>query len=212
MKYKKGYYWKSLSLKDFKGERWKDVKGWVGEYKVSNLCRIKSMERRIDFITKSGVSRFLTTPESILKPTVNASGYPTVKFYRNSFRKGMLVHRVSGIAFIPNPEKKSDINHKNGIRDYMDLGNFEWNTRGENHKHKYRVLKTAHPFLGRTGIRHACSVRTSQMDILTGCVIKVWDSMNDIQRSLGFNQANISACCSGRQKTAYGFKWKYYAD
>ncbi len=212
MEYEKGYYWKCLSLVDFEGEIWKDVIGWEGEYKVSNFCRIKSLERRIDFTTKDGVKRFLTTPEAILKPHINGAGYPSLKLYRNSFKKGVMVHRIFGIAFIPNPENKSDINHKNGIRDYMDLSNFEWATRGENHEHKYRVLKTVHPFIGRTGIKHACSVKTCQLDIKTGDLIKVWDGMNDIQRSLGFHQANISACCRGKQKTAYGYKWKYYAN
>lgn len=212
MRYKKGYYWKSVNLKDLKGEVWKDIKGWEGEYRVSNFCRIKSLKRRVDFITEKGIRRFLTTPETILKPTLNGGGYPTVKLYRNSFYQGMLVHRASSIEFIPNPENKSDINHKNGIRDYMELDNFEWVTRGENHEHKYRVLKVVHPFLGRTGIRHACSVKTCQVDINTGETIKVWDAMNDIQRSLGFEQANISACCRGKQKTAYGYKWKYYVN
>jgi hypothetical protein len=40
-------------------------------------------------------------------------------------------------------------------------------------------------------------------------IIKEWDCMLDIQKELGFPTSNISKTCSGRQKIAYGYKWKY---
>ncbi len=44
---------------------------------------------------------------------------------------------------------------------------------------------------------------------LKGNFIKEWDSSMDIERILNFNSGNISLCCQNKQKTAYGFKWKY---
>ena len=44
---------------------------------------------------------------------------------------------------------------------------------------------------------------------LEGNIIKVWEKIFDIQIELGFKNSNISACCQGKQKTAYGFKWEY---
>jgi group I intron endonuclease len=44
---------------------------------------------------------------------------------------------------------------------------------------------------------------------LEGNLIKEWDKILDIELELNFKNSNISACCKGRQKTAYGFKWKY---
>lgn len=52
------------------------------------------------------------------------------------------------------------------------------------------------------------SKRVDQFD-LQGNFIKKWDWVSDIQKELGFSGANISACCIGKQKTAYGFRWKY---
>lgn len=47
-----------------------------------------------------------------------------------------------------------------------------------------------------------------QLD-LEGNLIKEWNKILDIETELNFKNSNISACCKERQKTAYGFKWKY---
>jgi hypothetical protein len=45
---------------------------------------------------------------------------------------------------------------------------------------------------------------------IDGNIIKIWDSANQVQRDLNYSQANISRCCNGQGKQAYGFKWEYY--
>ena len=44
---------------------------------------------------------------------------------------------------------------------------------------------------------------------LDGNVIKEWEKILDIETELGFCNTGITACCKGKQKTSYGFKWKY---
>jgi hypothetical protein len=46
------------------------------------------------------------------------------------------------MTYIPNPENKPHINHKNGIRDDNRIENLEWCTNSENHHHRIHVLKT----------------------------------------------------------------------
>ena len=45
---------------------------------------------------------------------------------------------------------------------------------------------------------------------LDGQIIKIWDSAKQVQRETPFSQSNISNCCNGKYKQAYGFKWEYY--
>lgn len=42
-------------------------------------------------------------------------------------------------------------------------------------------------------------------------LVKIWNSASECKRN-GFNQGNVSACCRGERKTAYGFIWKYYDE
>lgn len=53
-------------------------------------------------------------------------------------------------------------------------------------------------------------IKVIQIDNNTGEVIKTWDSAADVERELGICHANVAACCRGKNKTAGGFKWKYY--
>ena len=56
---------------------------------------------------------------------------------------------------------------------------------------------------------HKLSKPVNQIDMITGETIKTWNSVADINRELHYPTSNISACCNNKQKTAYGYKWKY---
>lgn len=80
-----------------------------------------------------------------MKHTMTTTGYPAVSLHNETGQKICRLHRLLAIAFIPNPENKKDINHKNGIKTDFRLDNLEWATRSENIKHSYDVLKRALP-------------------------------------------------------------------
>jgi len=44
---------------------------------------------------------------------------------------------------------------------------------------------------------------------LDGKIINEFESAFSVMRKKGFDASNISACCRGKQRTAYGYKWKY---
>lgn len=62
---------------------------------------------------------------------------------------------------------------------------------------------------GKFGSEHPNSKQVAQYDKQTHELIKVWDSVMDVQRELGINQGNVSACCKEKRKSAGGFIWKY---
>lgn len=53
-----------------------------------------------------------------------------------------------------------------------------------------------------------CSKTILQYD-LNENLIKEWPSAMEVERSLGFNNANITRCASGKRKTAYKYIWKW---
>ena len=56
-----------------------------------------------------------------------------------------------------------------------------------------------------------CSRKVYQIDIKSNNVIKVFDSFTQAGIAMGDKSKamNISACCNGKQKTAYGYRWSY---
>lgn len=114
-------------------EVWKPIKGYEGLYEVSNLGRVKSLERKVKAKNKYGtVDRTVT--EKILKYSINHKGYYLVKIC-NQVNKSFLVHRLVAEAFIDNPENKLQVNHINGDKKDNRVCNLEWCTNNENQKH-----------------------------------------------------------------------------
>lgn len=69
-----------------------------------------------------------------------------------------------------------------------------------------RSLSIKKALKGRRAVERHISVL--QID-KNGCFIKIWDCGADISKELNISQGNISSCCEGKLKTAYGYVWKY---
>lgn len=115
-------------------EKWKDVKGYEGIYKISDNGRVKSLAR---MRTTRNWGKELKMPikERILKSSLRG-GYPFVVLSDGSgLKKNIHIHRLVGKAFIDNPDNKKIVNHKNGIKTDNHKENLEWVTHIENKKH-----------------------------------------------------------------------------
>ena len=66
--------------------------------------------------------------------------------------------------------------------------------------------------LGKLGSEHPSSKKVAQYNKQTLELIKIWDSMMDVERELGIDPSSISRCCRGKQKSAGGFIWKYLEE
>ena len=74
-----------------------------------------------------------------LKPSINRHGYCRVGLRRNGKTCYVNVARLVGKAFIPNPDDKPQINHKDGNKANNAKSNLEWVTNSENLLHAYRT-------------------------------------------------------------------------
>ena len=78
-----------------KNEIWKDVVGFEGLYQVSNLGRVKSLQRTC--IGKNGV--VVVTNEKIKNVHDNRHGYLALPLYKNNKAYNRYVHRLVCEAF-----------------------------------------------------------------------------------------------------------------
>ena len=174
-------------------EEWRDVKGYERCYQISSLGRVKSVER---IVIRNNIE--IRVKERILKPVKDKDGYVQARLYKNGIVKTIAIHRLVAIAFIDREDETFEVNHKDENKSNNTLDNLEWMSRIDNLRYG-------------TGIARCAISRRKpviQMD-LNGNAIKVWKSSREIERTIGFSNTNICKVCLGKQKTAYGFRWKH---
>lgn len=177
-------------------EIWKDVENYEGFYQVSNLGRVRSVDRYVNgnHITCD----FQFVKGKMLKLRNNKFGYPVVMLRKNRAFKTVLVHRLVAKAFIPNPNNLPYINHKDENPANTVATNLEWCTPIYNLKYS-DVFEKIRPSKIRKVIQFDMEMNE----------IKRWDSLKAAAASIGRAQQNISRCCRGKCYSCGGFKWKY---
>lgn len=172
-------------------EIWKDIEGYEGLYQVSNLGRVKSL--------KFG-------KEKILKPCIAGKGYLQVMLVKNGTRKHYYVHRLVGVAFIPNPDNLPEVNHIS--EDKLDCAatNLEWISHIDNVRHGTAISR------GRA-TRIANGFYAKQMKKVV-CVElkKIFNSITEAAKELSCAECTINNCLRGREKTAKGYHWRYVEE
>jgi hypothetical protein len=139
-------------------EIWKDIKGYEGLYRVSNLGRVMSLKFR------------QTNRDKILTTRLSNSGYKCTGLTKEYKTRELFVHRLIAMAFIPNAENKEQVNHINGIKIDNRIENLEWLSRPDNQKHAYANGLNRVSELQKQRISDAKS--TSVIDINTGVTYK----------------------------------------
>ena len=174
-------------------ELYAPIKEFDGLYEVSTWGNVRSLDRWITY--KNGRKRFF---KSRIKTTsYDKDGYLRVNLYKNGKEANFFVHRLVARAFIPNPENKPEVNHKDEVKSNNYRTNLEWMTTKENINYGTHTKRSA----------EKQSKKVYQYD-LHGNLIKEWSSVAEAGRN-GFDNANISKCCLGKRKFHKGFIWSY---
>lgn len=117
-------------------EIWKSIPGYEGYYEASNLGRIRSVERKIPHpMLLTGQ----TIHSKILKLNKDADGYFVLSIQKEGKTLFTFAHRLVAMAFIPNPDNKPCVNHKDGNKQNNHVENLEWCTVLENNRHAHRT-------------------------------------------------------------------------
>ena len=103
-------------------EIWRPVKEYEGYYEVSNLGRVRSIDRVV--VDKNGRQQF--KKGTILKYRPDRQGYIVVALSINRHYTHKCVHTLVADAFIPNPDNLPQVNHKDEVKSNNYVDNLEW--------------------------------------------------------------------------------------
>ena len=164
-------------------EIWKKIEGYEG-YEVSNEGRVRG-------------------DKGVLKKEKTRCGYLRVTLYKDGKQKHFQIHRLVAAAFCSNPEYLPCVNHKNEDKTDNRVENLEWCS------HKYNINYG-------TCIERRAKLQTNRNTskpvlqfTLDGVFIREWPSLKEVNRVLGYATTNISKCCLGKSKMAYGYIWRH---
>ena len=168
-------------------EVWKPIEGY-NNYEVSSFGNIRN----------KNTGRILKQGKKGGYCSVGLSGYKS---------RTKIVHQLVAKAFIPNPENKPQVNHKdkNGLNN--NIGNLEWVNNKENSIHR------------SAGVKQTTNqnLEIYRVDKITDEIIDKYNSIEDAAKyileknnKLKFNniRSGISMVINNKQQTAYGYKWK----
>lgn len=160
---------------DTRTEIWKDVKGYEGRYKVSNLGNVKSLA---SYTTRK--------TDYIMKGWINNKGYKKVLLSVEADIKVWSVHRIVAISFLENPLNLPQVNHIDEDKNNNHYSNLEWCTCKYNNNHGTRTLRAT----ASNNIRKRSCIPVLKLDI-DGNLLKRYESKKEALLDLGINQEHL---------------------
>lgn len=146
-------------------ELWKPIKGYEGIYEVSNTGKVRSLDRVV--ITDTHPNGKLLKGK-ILKNSV-VRNYNRVNLCVGNVRQKHRVARLVAVAFIPNPDNKPQVNHKDENTLHDNAENLEWCTAKENCNFGTRghrtTLKNSKHLVSYKGVSKPLSIWAKELGV-----------------------------------------------
>ena len=179
-------------------EIWVDIEGYEGMYQVSNMGRVKSLERT----AWNNRGYYRTLHERILKGRKVSNGYLQVQLCQDGKAKNYLVHRLVASAFLENPMGYNEVNHIDEDKENNKADNLEWCSKSYNLSYNDRAKK-----VGKK-VAEKLSKPVLAIHKINGLILE-FPSIHEASRVLRIDQGNITRCCQGKYMTANGYTFFY---
>lgn len=161
-------------------EIWKDIKGYEGLYQVSNLGRLRTLQRYN--ISKKKHEKIC----KILKLGEHRQGYQTTMLSKDGKQKAYLVHRLVAETFIRNEKSNPEVNHIDADKTNNCVSNLEWVTAKENSIHATR--------LGIKNTKKAVEkIKRKVFFYEGGKLVKIFDSGAQCAKELELNYKSLNS-------------------
>lgn len=208
-------------------EVWKDiviekngiVYDFTGLYQVSNLGRVRSLDRTITKLNNGTLCETFYEGRILVLSNTEKRTHLQITLHKDNFQITFQIHRLVATMFIPNPNNLPFVNHKDENGKNNIYTNLEWCTPEYNCNYGTRNQRCSEKLKGRTftnewkqklkdnhadtsGAKNpkAKKVICLETQQIFGCI-------KDAKQWLG--KGDIGACLKGRTETAGGYHWQY---
>lgn len=184
-----------------KEEIWKDIEGFDGLYQVSNLGRVKSLDRYVRQHTGNQFKK-----GKILKQKNDKYGYKRIGLRKDGKQKSFQIHRLVAQTFIQNPHNYPCVNHKDEDKTNNCADNLEFCTVAYNNNYGTRNKIVSQKMTNHKSVSK-CVIQFTK----DGIFVNEYQSAREASRQTGICFSNISACCNNKPhvKSAGGYVWKF---
>ena len=164
---------------------------------MSNTGKVRSVDKYVKYDDKGHLKLIKGRP---IKTYIINSGYEVVGLRNGRTKncKHFLVHRIVAKVFVPNPLNYPQVNHIDECKTSNNAANLEWCDQEYNNVCGTKIDRTA-----------KTQGKIVQQFTLDGTLVAEYWGAKEAARQTGFGQGNISTCCRGEYKQAYGYVWKY---
>ncbi len=140
-------------------------------------------------------------------------GRPTVQLGNGVSQKKLLVSRLVAITFIPNDDPaKIEVDHIDRNPFNNCVNNLRWVTKSENCQNRDNI-SLSHNFDGKRRKRAVkCIIPETLEEIIFESFSAAATYVMDTKGAKSHHacSVNIQACCDGKQKTCFGYKFEYH--
>jgi len=175
-------------------EIWKDIEGYEGYYQVSDLGKVRSLNRVVAHI-KNGPTKY---KGRLLKPGLNNKGYKQVNLCRTRKSKMRTVHKLVAEAFLSNPENFPIVMHLDDNPLNNMPSNLKWGTQQDNMAD-----------MDAKGRRAKSKTERAIFCIETG---EFFSGQKAAARKTGLHYRSINNCVNGRRSHAGKLVFKYVEE
>lgn len=195
-------------------EIWKPIPNYEGLYEISNLGRVKSLERTCKHCGPRVHKHTRIVKERMIKFTINHKGYYLVRLYKDGVQATFAVARLVAKIFIPNPDNKPQVDHIDNDKTNNRIDNLRWVTNHENMTNEITVARRSFKAKGKWhGPEHKSGAEspTARPIVMINPVTKQTTFFGCMEetRAIGFTPSNVSKCCRGLLKHHKGMSFMY---
>lgn len=156
----------------------KDITGYEGLYAITSCGKVWSYRSK-----------------KFLKPNIYKTGYYAYRLYKDGKQKSYLAHRLVAEAYIDNPDKLPEVNHKDEIKSHNWIGNLEWCSNEYNRHYGTQIQRAS---------------EKKQTKVMCNETGQVFDSFQDAHEWMGFSRRSSALSCYFKRgyKTCGGYTWR----